>query len=182
MPFLTATTRTIMKTKLMMTMGALLGTVLMAGAQGVGEKSRGGGKPPGGRPQVPPSHLLEKFDKDKDGKLSLEEREAMKAERKNVGEGEGKGMLDKLDTDKDGKISPEEREAFKTVRLKEMEQRRKEDFDKFDADKDGKLSYDEFVQLGEHHRAAIMKRIKQGGLRSPGGPASGDGPPPLPTE
>lgn len=136
-----------MKTKLMMIMGALLGTMLMAGAQGSGDKPKGDGKPPGGRSQGPPPLLLEKFD-----------------------------------TDKDGKISAEEREAFKAERLKEMEQRRKEDFHKFDADKDGKLSYEEFVKLGEHHRAEMMKRIKQGGPRPPGGPASGDGPPPPPTE
>jgi hypothetical protein len=70
-----------------------------------------------------------------------------------------------------------------------MEERRKADFKKFDADKDGKLSYEEFVKLGEHHRAEMMKRLKQGGPpraggpRPPGGPASGDGPdgpPPAP--
>jgi len=171
-----------MKTKLMMAMSALLGTMLMAGAQGSGDKPKGDGKPPGGRSQGPPPLLLEKFDTDKDGKLSKEEHEAMKAERQKVGDSQSKAMLEKFDTDKDGKISAEEREAFKAERLKEMEQRRKEDFDKFDADKDGKLSYDEFVKLGEHHRAEMMKRIKQGGPRPPGGPASGDGPPPPPTE
>jgi hypothetical protein len=177
-----------MKTKLMMTMGALLGTVLMAGAQGAGEKPRSEGKPPGGRPQGPPAHLLEKFDKDKDGKLSPAEREAMKAERQKASEEQRKVMLDKFDADKDGKISPEEREAIKANRQKEMEERRKADFEKFDADKDGKLSYEEFVKLGEHHRAEMMKRLKQGGPpraggpRPPGGPASGDGPPPAPAE
>lgn len=171
-----------MKTKLMMTMGLLVGTMLMADAQGPGDKPRGEGKPPGGRMQGLPSQLLEKFDADKDGKLSDEEREAMKAERQKASEAQGKAMLDKLDTDKDGKISAEEREAFKTERQKEMEQRRKEDFDKFDADKDGKLSYDEFVKLGEYHRAEMMKRIKQGGPRPPGGPEGGDGPPPPPAE
>ena len=107
-----------MKTKLMMTMGALLGTVLMAGAQSAGEKPKGEGKPPGGRPQGPPPHLLEKFDKDKDGKLSPEEREAMKAEREKATEEQRKVMLEKFDTDKDGKISPEEREAIQANRQK----------------------------------------------------------------
>lgn len=180
--FLAATTQTIMKTKLMMTMGALLGTMLMAGAQGAGEKPKGEGKPPGGRPQGPLPQMLEKFDTDKDGKLSKEEREAMKAERQKAGEGQRKEMLDKLDTNKDGKISPEEREAFKTDRQKEMEQRRKADFEKFDADKDGKLSYEEFVKLGEHHRAEMMKRVQQGGPRPPGSPGSGGKPTPPPAE
>ena len=82
-----------MKTKLMMIMGALLGTVLMAGAQGSGDK------PKGGKPQGPPPQLLEKFDTDKDGKLSKEEREAMKAERQKSGDGQGKAMLEKFDTE-----------------------------------------------------------------------------------
>ncbi|MCX6846404.1 MAG: EF-hand domain-containing protein [Verrucomicrobia bacterium] len=174
--FLTATTQIIMKTKLMMTMGALLGTVLMAGAQGAGERPKGEGRPPGGRPQGPPPHLLEKFDKDKDGKLSFEEREAMKADRQKASEEQRKVMLEKFDADKDGKISPEEREAIQANRQNEMEERRKADFEKFDADKDGKLSYEEFVKLGEYHRSEMMKRFKQGGPRPPGGPDRGDGP------
>ena len=134
-----------MKTKLMMTVGALMGTMLMAGAQGAGEKPKGQGKP-GGPPAVP-AFLLEKYDTDKDGKLSKEEREAMKAGRE-----------------------------------KEMESRRKADFEKFDTDKDGKLSYEEFSKLGEHHRGEMMKRIKQGGPRPPGGPEGGGSTPPPPAE
>ncbi|MGA0854081.1 MAG: EF-hand domain-containing protein [Luteolibacter sp.] len=166
-----------MKTKLTMIVGALMGTMLIAGAQGAEKKPKGEGKP-GGPPAVPP-FLLEKYDTDKDGKLSKEEREAMKADRQKEGEGQRKAMLDKFDTDKDGKISPEEREAMKSGREKEMEARRKADFEKFDTDKDGKLSYEEFGKMGEHHRGEMMKRIKERGFR-PGGPEGGAGAPPPP--
>ncbi len=81
--------------------------------------------------------MLEKFDADKDGKLSEEERAAMRAARPArkgakgpQGEGaQGQGpkgkkmspemrakMLEKFDTDKDGKLSKEEREAMKAAR------------------------------------------------------------------
>ena len=166
-----------MKTKLTMIVGALMGTMLMAGAQGAEKKPKGEGKP-GGPPAVPP-FLLEKYDTDKDGKLSKEEREKMKAERQKEGDAQRKAMLDKFDTDKDGKISPEEREAMKSGREKEMEARRKADFEKFDTDKDGKLSYEEFGKMGEHHRGEMMKRIKERGFR-PGGPEGGAGAPPPP--
>lgn len=51
--------------------------------------------------------LLERFDTDKDGKLSDSERVAAKAAREKM----RAQMLAKFDTDKDGKLSPAEREA-----------------------------------------------------------------------
>ncbi len=74
--------------------------------------------------------MLKKFDKDGDGKLSEEERAAMRAEiQKRRGEG-GKGpnperraeMMKKFDKDGDGKLSEEERAAMRT----EMQKRRGE--------------------------------------------------------
>jgi hypothetical protein len=46
--------------------------------------------------------MLDKYDKDKDGKLSTDERRAMMEARQ-------KEMLEKYDKDKDGKLSDEER-------------------------------------------------------------------------
>lgn len=74
--------------------------------------------------------MLKKFDKDGDGKLSEEEKAAMKAEmQKRRGEG-GKGpdaarraeMMKKFDKDGDGKLSEEERAAMRA----EMQKKRSE--------------------------------------------------------
>ena len=74
--------------------------------------------------------MLKKFDKDGDGKLSAEEKAAMKAEmQKRRGEG-GKGpdaarraeMMKKFDKDGDGKLSEEERAAMRA----EMQKKRGE--------------------------------------------------------
>lgn len=74
--------------------------------------------------------MLKKFDKDGDGKLSEEERAAMRAEmQKRRGEG-GKGpdaarraeMMKKFDKDGDGKLSEEERAALRA----EMQKKRGE--------------------------------------------------------
>jgi hypothetical protein len=133
-----------MKTKQLLTLAALLGTCGFASAQ---EKPK--------RPDRPqrevPAAILEKFDADKDGKLSPDERKAMMAEREAA-------MLAKYDADKDGKLSPEER---KTMR-EEMEARRKALLEKYDADKDGKLSPEE------------IKTARAAGEEMPMGPGPGD--------
>ena len=55
----------------------------------------------------PPAHIIEKFDKDGDGKLSDEERAEIRKE-----------MMAKFDKDGDGKLSPEERKAAMEARSK----------------------------------------------------------------
>jgi hypothetical protein len=62
--------QTIMKTTTLMTLGAMIGTCLIASAQD-------GPKRPPRHQGPPPPEILEKFDKDGDGKLSPEERKAM---------------------------------------------------------------------------------------------------------
>jgi len=84
-----------------------------------------------GRPDrpIPPEihkELVKKFDKDGDGKLNDEERQAAKDEIRRLKE-EGKlgenvppevkeRIKERLDTDGDGKISPEERQKAKERR------------------------------------------------------------------
>jgi Ca2+-binding EF-hand superfamily protein len=85
-----------------------------------------------------PAEILEKFDKDGDGKISREERKAMDEERK-------KEMLAKFDKDSDGKLSDEERAEMRA----EMESRHKELLEKYDADKDGKLGPEEIKTARE---------------------------------
>jgi hypothetical protein len=61
--------------------------------------------------------FMEKFDADKDGKLSDAEKEAVKAEMKAKFEAKKAEMkakfMEKFDADKDGKISDAEKEAIK---------------------------------------------------------------------
>jgi len=148
-----------MKTKLMMTLGALLGTGMLATAQDQPERPKG--------PHVPPPpEILEKFDKDGDGKLSEEERKAMREAMHARMEERHKEMLEKFDTDKDGKLSPEEREKAREAMKAKM-------LEKYDKDGDGKLSDEE--------RAAIPKPPRRPGgphgRRGPGGPGGPGAPP-----
>ncbi len=73
-------------------------------------------------------HVKEKYDADKDGKLSEEERAKMKSdakehakEKREVNE---KKMLEKYDANKNGKLDPEEREKMQADRKAEAEQRK----------------------------------------------------------
>jgi hypothetical protein len=94
-----------MKTTTLMTLGALIGSCLIASAQESPQRPK---RPQGG----PPPEVLKEFDKDGDGKLSPEERTAMQEARKAKMEERRKEMLAKYDADKDGKLSPEERAAM----------------------------------------------------------------------
>ncbi|MBR3945317.1 MAG: hypothetical protein IKK15_09510 [Akkermansia sp.] len=62
----------------------------------------------GDRPAMP-AEMMDKFDADKDGQLSDEER-------KNVRAAMQEKMMEKFDTDKDGQLSDAEREAAKAAR------------------------------------------------------------------
>jgi tellurite resistance protein len=72
---------------------------------------------------------LARFDTDKDGKLSPEERKAMHEERK-------ARILKKFDTDGDGTLSDAEKAAAKSFR----EVKHAELLARYDTDSDGKLS------------------------------------------
>lgn len=114
-------------------------------------------KPGKDRPHrdIPPE-IIEKFDKDGDGKLNQEEREAAKAARERMMEAKKKEMIAKFDKDGDGKLSEEEEQAMREARRKMM-------MEKFDKDGDGELSDDEKAEM----RKAMKVR--------PGGPRKIDG-------
>ncbi len=107
-----------------------IATCAIANAEPTKEKGKEKG-PRGDRPV--PAALLEKFDTDKDGKLSAEERKAAMAARKAE-------MLEKFDKDGDGKLNEEERKAAGEARKAEMIKR-------FDKDGDGKLSDEEKAEM-----------------------------------
>jgi hypothetical protein len=63
------------------------------------------------RPHKLPPEIMEKFDKDGDGKLNKEEKIAMREER-------NKKALEHFDQDRDGKLSDEEKAKMKEAMRK----------------------------------------------------------------
>ena len=119
---------------------------------------RGG---PGGR-GAPTADMLKEFDKDGDGKLNDEERQAMMNARRAQGEKMRAEREKEFDKDGDGKLNDEERKAMMDANRERMEQFRKEREKQFDKDGDGKLNDEE--------RAAMMAaRPGRGGPGGPGG-------------
>ena len=110
--------------------------------------------------------LLDKFDKNGDGKLDDAERADMKAAFAARRAEHHKEMLTTWDTNKDGKLDDAERAAMRDARLTER-------FKAMDANGDGKLTLDEFKagapkgfghhgRRGHHksHGAAVNKSVK----------------------
>ena len=108
-----------------------------------------------GKGPRPPHKLLpeiiEKFDKDGDGKLNEEEHAAVKAARGEMEADRKKEMIAKFDKDGDGTLNEEEKTAAREEMKKKM-------LEKFDKDGDGVLSEEERAEM----RKAMPPR--------PGGP------------
>lgn len=102
------------------------------------------GKGPGGKHRGgPPKMLLDKFDKDGDGKLNEEERSEIRKEFMKRREANKAKRLERFDTDKDGELSAEEKEAARPVIIEERKQIKESVLKEFDKDGDGKLSPEE---------------------------------------
>lgn len=152
-----------MKTTLFATLAALVSSCMIASAQDGPKRPK---RPHG----PPPAEILEQFDKDGDGKLSPDERSAMREAMKAKSEERRAAMLKKFDADGDGKLSKEERE-------KAMEERKAEMLKKYDKDGDGKLSEEERAAMPRPPRGHGGKGKGPGGDKPPGEKPPGDKPP-----
>ena len=94
-----------MKTKLMIGMMVFFGIAAASGASGKKEDKKH-------QEKLRIKQLIERFDKDKDGKLNAEERAAASKARKAE-------ILKRFDKDKDGKLNAEERKVLaKTMKAR----------------------------------------------------------------
>jgi len=159
-----------MKTTSFVTLSALLASCAFAVAE---DKPKRPDRP---QREIPPA-MLEKFDTDKDGKLSEDERKAMRTEMDGKREQFRAKMLEKFDADKDGKLSDAEKAAMKEA----MKARHEEMLTKYDANKDGKLDMSEMQTA----RDAGEDLPPPGMGNGPDGPRKhdkkGEGKPPAPS-
>ena len=129
------------------------------------------------------SLAMEKYDKDKDNKLSDEEKAVIKEDNKKIHEARKAEMLKKFDKDGDGKLSKDERKGMREEWekahpeiVKKMEAGKAEMLKKFDKDGDGKLSDEEKAARREEakNKGPHHKKHKGGkhGKRPHGGPVA----------
>ncbi|CAJ2646205.1 unnamed protein product [Trifolium pratense] len=112
--------------------------------------------------------VFEKFDTNKDGKISLEEyKAAAKALDKGIGDGDALKAFKAMDSDKDGFIDFKEfMEMFNGEGSKIKEEDIKSAFQVFDINGDGKISPEElsqiFKRLGESCSLSACKKMVKG--------------------
>lgn len=105
--------------------------------------------------------FIQQFDKDGDGVLSEEEREAARAwmmKRRKDAEATKRKVALKFDTDGDGKISSDEWRAIQSKVKAHEKKAREELIAKYDADGDGKLSGKEKKQAHAAEKAAMLEK------------------------
>ncbi len=140
-----------MKTKSLIIIAASFGLVGAVHAQ---EEKKG--------PHKLPPEVIAKFDKDGDGKLNDEEREAAKAGREEMMEARKKEMLEKFDKDGDGELNEEELAAAKASQGgKKVGKKRAEVIAKYDKDGDGKLNGEEQAAVRADKKQKLVEQFDE---------------------
>lgn len=111
-------------------------------------------------PQFDRAKVIEKYDTNKDGQLSDQEKSTLEADMEAKHAQMKQQMLTKFDTNKDGKLDDAERQAAHDLRAAER-------FKKLDTDGNGQLS------LGEFKAGHQGKQGRFGGMRGHRGGHSG---------
>ncbi|MDO4411350.1 MAG: hypothetical protein Q4C05_08755, partial [Akkermansia sp.] len=129
--------------------------------------------------------IMEKYDADKDNKLSEAEMTVLKEDLKKKHEARKSEFMKKYDKDSDGKLSDDEKKAMHEEWLKnhpeqakkieemkkKMEAKKAEVLKKFDKDADGKLSDDEKKAMREEWAKEHPRAAKR--MQGPRGPQKG---------
>ena len=136
--------------KLLITLALLTGFALIA-AEGE-ERQHKGPKHKG--PKANKEEILKKFDKDGDGKLSEDERAAVREAMKAKMDAKKAEILAKFDKDGNGELSEDERAAAREAKKAEI-------LTKFDKDGDGKLNDAERAAAKKHMDDQVGEGLKQ---------------------
>jgi len=153
-----------MKKTLWITLGAIISSSLIVSAEDKPKRPEG--------KDANRAAVMEKFDTDKDGKLSEDERKAMQEARRAKVDEFRKEMITKYDKDGDGELNEEERTTARTARQAEL-------IKKFDTDGDGKLNAEERAKMPKPERrpgGPGGKRGPDGGKRGRDGAGPADAP------
>lgn len=103
--------------------------------------------------------ILEKFDKDGDGKLSEDEKKAMReaiAKRREKFKTIFEQLRQKYDSNGDGELSDDEKKAMREDLKRQHEEFKAQMLQKYDADGDGKLSEDERKEAREAEKQELV--------------------------
>jgi len=134
------------------------GAPLMAQGSDVVDEGTKSERPEGKRQHRIPQEVVEKYDKDGDGKLSEDERSALRDDRK-------KRILEKYDTNKDGELDDAEKAKFREERGDRRQgsggkrQMNPEMLKQFDKDGDGELSAEERSALRDERKKRFMEKF-----------------------
>ena len=111
-------------------------------------------------PHLDRAEVIQKYDTNKDGQLSDQEKTALRADMKAKHEQMKQQMLTKFDTNKDGKLDDAERQAAQNVRQEER-------FKKLDTDGNGQISLSEFKagHQGKQGRFGMRGHRGHGGMK-----------------